>query len=156
MTIPSGVCRVTVCAVAEFVTSFTPSTRVADVYSLDTDQFEVDSALTTFEINVATESNQPGFLFDMGTISAEYDGTDLIFDVDGTSILFTVSLKAFKQFAFMWDTEADLLSISIDDVPVVTGGSGFTVPTPGKLFIGSDDTGSNQINGQLNSFRILR
>jgi hypothetical protein len=136
-----------------FASSYTPNVRTADVYSRDV---ILDYNLTTIEIGLVVGSNAPCVLFDCGTVSASYNGTDLIFNVNGTTISYTCSLMAFFDFSFTFDVDDNIMSIAIADVPVATGGAGFTISSNGKMFIGCDASGTNQINGQLNTFKVLR
>jgi hypothetical protein len=133
--------------------SYTPNVRAPDVYSHD---LTLDYNLTTVEIGVVVGSNAPCVLFDCGTVSARYDGTTLIFTVNGTSISYVVSLMAYFDYSFTFDVDDNVMTIAIADVPVATGGAGFTISSNGKMSIGCDASGANQINGILNTFKVLR
>jgi len=133
--------------------SYTPNVRAADIFSRDV---VLDYNLTTIEIGLVVGSNAPCVLFDCGTVSANYDGTSLNFNVNGTTISYVCSLMAFFDFSFTFDVDDNIMTIAIADVPVATGGAGFTISSNGKMFIGCDASGANQINGQLNTFKVLR
>ena len=93
---------------------------------------------------------------DLDTVKVSYDGADLLFDVGGTVLSHTVSLKDFNQFGFSFNADQDVMKIYIDDVEVASGGSGFSISSNETIFIGCDKNGVNQINGRLNIFKITR
>ena len=103
------------------------------------------------------ETDSAGYLFEVDTIHARYDGTTLFWHVNGTEISTVVSIKDFTQFEFNFDTTEDEMQILIDDVPVATGGAGVAYTASNtNVFVGSDSNGDNQICGRLNRFRVIK
>jgi len=138
-----------------FVTSsISSSIRPADVWSIDS---AIDFRASTIEVSLEAGNNEDCYIFDLGTIRGYYSSGDLVFEVNGTLVSYTVDLTSASIIAFIFDTVADELRIDVNGSTVVTGGAGFVIDENiSHLFIGCGKDGLNQLNGQFNRIRIFR
>jgi len=136
-----------------FVTTFANMSRVKDVYAIDT---TLDFDASTIEIGLQTDNTQDCVLFDAGNIKGSYTVGNVVFQIGASTIMTPLAINTVSTIAFDFNKQDGTMTISADDVVLLSSSVAFTLTSIGKMFIGCDSAGNNQFNGLLNTFKILR